>query len=108
MNTWHQNASKKELSAGRWENILISDFGLVRQALTALNTKKALNHVNDENAVPIPFGKKQESKVPVDQFKAFTVFEEKPTDENVPPPDHEQSVVELDCSAIDTLYTGIR
>lgn len=76
--------------------------------MNALNNRKPINNVNDENAVPNLFGKKQESKVPVDQFKAFTVFEEKPTDENVPPSNHEESVDELDCSAIDTLYSGAR
>lgn len=69
-------------------------------------SKKALLKTNDENALPENYSitVKHETKVPVDQFKAFTVFEEdQQTDENVPP-----KTIENDCSVMSTSYTSVR
>lgn len=68
---------------------------------------------NDENSLPehyaVSANVKQESKIPVDQFKAFTVFEEEisPVDENIPPKT-ESVNDEVDCSAMSTSYTSVR
>lgn len=83
------------------------------QALNILAAKKSafIQQTNDENAVPAHYAAsvKQEAKIPVDQFKAFTVFEEErpPTDENVPPQKDAVSD-EVDCPAMAASYMTVR
>lgn len=50
---------------------------------------KALIHVKGENGIPAPV--KASSSVPVDQFKAFSVYEEKAKDDNEEDTDHNMS-----------------
>lgn len=86
------------------------------QALNILAAKKSaiIQQTNDENALPEHYAAslataKQEAKIPVDQFKAFTVLEEEqaPADENVPPKKESVSD-EVDCSAMTSSYTSVR
>lgn len=64
---------------------------------------------NDENALPEKYATKQEAKIPVDQFKAFSVFEEEQAfvDENVPPKKAAGND-EADCATMSTSYTAAR
>lgn len=72
-----------------------------------------VQQTNDENALPEHYAAsvatgKQDPKIPVDQFKAFTVFEEEQpaVDENVPP--MKCVSVEVDSSTMSTSYTTVR
>lgn len=88
------------------------------QALNILAAKKSaiIQQTNDENALPEHYAAsaaaaKQEAKIPVDQFKAFAVFEEEqsPADENVPPKKKESSVSdEVDSTTMTNSYTTVR
>lgn len=94
---------------------IIYCFCFVLQASNILAAKKStiIQQTNDENALPVHYTAsvatvKQDAKIPVDQFKAFTVFEEEQSavDENVPPMKSVSD--EVVCSAMSTSYTSVR
>lgn len=64
-------------------------FNLFQQAFNVVAAKKPIGKINDENEVPEHIQTvaiKADTKVPVDQFKAFCVYEEdQTTDENIQP-----------------------
>lgn len=79
--------------------------------ILAAKKSSIIQQTNDENTLPAQYAAtlKHESKIPVDQFKAFNVFEEEqpPTDENVPPKTDSVND-EVDCPAMTTSYTTVR